>query len=381
MLPVQHDYATLPLPLTPDEQQTLTRLEVVIDQGLPAFYAVGEALVTIRNRKLYRGDAHTFEAYCLKRFNIGRASAYRMIDAAEVKEVLSPNGDNTLPENEAQIRALKTAPPERQADIWAKAQATAPVGKVTASHITQIVQMSMPREPDPPPAPEPERQISVFDQHLLDQDYEIIKITTPEQTIKITMPKLQVVEAYQQKLIDPVHEERRDWTCATCQQHFTDDYGFFYRSGRAVCLTCIETSDPCAACKSAHDHCYDCCHACKHTCNCKQDCRLDVQSDDEESDEREIVEPGEEFQFLQFGFYMRDREKIIKAGLRLLRPGGRRNAYEIQELLPMKSGKRTPSGQIEYSFQIIEKLETKAAMQRRMKELEQDDHIIFENHL
>lgn len=44
-------------------------------------------------------------------------------------------------------------------------------------------------------------------------------------------------------------------------------------------------------------------------------------------------------------------------------------------------GTKTPAGQVRYSFQIIEKFETKAAMQRRIKELEQNEHIIFENQL
>lgn len=78
-------------------------------------------------------------------------------------------------------------------------------------------------------------------------------------------------------------------------------------------------------------------------------------------------------------FFMRDREKIVKSGLRLLKPGGRMKVYELQELLPMKSGAHSPSGQALYSFQIIEKFETKAAMQRRIKELEQDEHLIFES--
>lgn len=80
-------------------------------------------------------------------------------------------------------------------------------------------------------------------------------------------------------------------------------------------------------------------------------------------------------------FYMRDREKIVRAGLRLLKPGGRMKAYELQELLPMKSGTKSPSGETLYSFRIIEKFETKAAMQRRIKELEQNDQIVFESRL
>lgn len=78
-----NDLSVLPLLLSVTERQELDHFESVIDQGLPTFYAVADALVAIRNRKLYRAECRTFEEYCLERWNIGRASAYRMIDAAE----------------------------------------------------------------------------------------------------------------------------------------------------------------------------------------------------------------------------------------------------------------------------------------------------------
>lgn len=151
---MQLDYATLPLPLTSAEQTNLNVLEGRIARGLETFYEVGEALILIRQHKLYRITYRTFEDYCAQRWHIGRASAYRMIDAAEVKDACLHFGDTPLPTNEAQVRALKAAPKDQQAAIWQKARESAPNGKVTANHIHQVIQTEIPM-PEPPPAAEP----------------------------------------------------------------------------------------------------------------------------------------------------------------------------------------------------------------------------------
>jgi len=150
------------MPLSVGERQEFEQHERTITGGLQTFYDVGRALVEIRNKRLYREKHTTFEAYCREIWGFSRPHAYRLIDAAEVAANISPNGD-TLPENEAQVRALKAAPGEKQKEVWAKAQATAPDGKVTAAHITDVIQTEIPMPPEPEPVPQPRpQQISVF---------------------------------------------------------------------------------------------------------------------------------------------------------------------------------------------------------------------------
>ena len=63
----------------------LKELEEVIRRGLSKFLEVGEALLEIRNSKLYRQAGHaTFEFYCHKRWGMSRFYAHRLIDSAEV---------------------------------------------------------------------------------------------------------------------------------------------------------------------------------------------------------------------------------------------------------------------------------------------------------
>jgi hypothetical protein len=124
--------------LTQPEQLELLQHETTIQQGLKSFFEVGKALATIRDKKLYRASHATFEEYCRVRWNIGRRSAYQLIEAAEVMENVR-NCAQTLPANEAQARPLTSLPASRQMAAWQRALETAPGGKVSAAHIQQVV--------------------------------------------------------------------------------------------------------------------------------------------------------------------------------------------------------------------------------------------------
>ena len=90
-------------PVTP---HTLAELEQLIERGLETFVEVGHALREIRDRRLYQPQHTTFEAYLRDRWQprLSRQHAHRLIQAAQVADVLSPIGD--VPANEAQAREL-----------------------------------------------------------------------------------------------------------------------------------------------------------------------------------------------------------------------------------------------------------------------------------
>jgi hypothetical protein len=94
------------------------------------------ALRTVRDAGLYRDVGYkTFEAYCAERWDMSRPSAYRLVDAANVREVLSPMGDK-LPENERQLRPLLIFrdAPELQIAAWLEVIETAPDGSGAMEH-------------------------------------------------------------------------------------------------------------------------------------------------------------------------------------------------------------------------------------------------------
>lgn len=128
------------------ETQRLEVLESVIDAGMQTFVHVGNALLEIRDGRLYRQTHATFEDYCRERWGMARNYANKMIAAAEVATNLGTTVP-ILPATESQARPLTALEPEQQREAWQRAVETAPNGKVTAAHVQSVV--SEYRRPEP----------------------------------------------------------------------------------------------------------------------------------------------------------------------------------------------------------------------------------------
>ncbi|NTY02061.1 hypothetical protein [Deinococcus sp. JMULE3] len=93
--------------LNQQEQATLMQLEGTIRDGWHGFVTVGEALLTIRDQRLYRVAHRTFGDYCEQVWGWSRQRAQQLMDAARTTQALSTIG--LQPENERQARELKEA--------------------------------------------------------------------------------------------------------------------------------------------------------------------------------------------------------------------------------------------------------------------------------
>lgn len=113
------------------EKQRLEVLESVIDAGMQTFVHVGNALLEIRDGRLYRHTHATFEDYCRDRWGMERRHAYRLIDAAQVVENVS--NWTQIPVTESQARPLTTLEPAQQREAWQRAVETAPTIEVGAA--------------------------------------------------------------------------------------------------------------------------------------------------------------------------------------------------------------------------------------------------------
>jgi hypothetical protein len=129
-------------PIIMDESHDLIALEKVIERGLDTFVQVGEALAEIRDRKLYRIEHPTFDAYLDKKWSLSRSRACRLIQAAETVKVL-PTGNR--PQTERQARPLATLPPAQRAEAWQKAVAASPDGQPTAAEVKTAVEKVKPK--------------------------------------------------------------------------------------------------------------------------------------------------------------------------------------------------------------------------------------------
>jgi hypothetical protein len=120
-----------------DESHELERCEVVIKQGLQTFIEVGQALRTIREKRLYRISFKTFEDYCVGRWAFKKSEAYRLIDASVVISNLSPIGE-VLPKTESQVRPLTSLESEIQKEVWTEVVKTHG-DNITAAKVQTVV--------------------------------------------------------------------------------------------------------------------------------------------------------------------------------------------------------------------------------------------------
>ena len=128
--------------------RTLEECEAVIERGLATFIEVGQALLEIRDSRLYRESHGTFESYCLDRWGFTPQHGGRLIAAAEVAGILEPIGSS--PPNEAVAREL--APLKNDPDAMREALAEASEdGPPTAAKVREAVQRKKVSEPKPEP--------------------------------------------------------------------------------------------------------------------------------------------------------------------------------------------------------------------------------------
>ncbi len=127
--------------LTKAEQDELTQCETVIRQGLDTFVQVGQALETIRDKKLYRLDYSTFEEYCQAKWDFSRVRASQLISSTQVYNNLLTSGlQNNLPTSERPLRPLASLSPEQQVTAYETAVEMADDKPPTSKQVDKAVE-------------------------------------------------------------------------------------------------------------------------------------------------------------------------------------------------------------------------------------------------
>lgn len=130
----------LQIELSPIELDELMRQELVIERGLKTFYEVGEALATIREKKLYRETYGTFEDYCQNKWGINSSRARQLIYGANVVDNLkSVTNVTLLPRSESQVRPLTTLKPDQQREAWEHTLYETNGEQPTAKQVDEVV--------------------------------------------------------------------------------------------------------------------------------------------------------------------------------------------------------------------------------------------------
>lgn len=125
---------------------TLAECEAVIERGLGTFVEVGEALLRIRDERLYRASHGTFEDYCRERWGFSRQTGYDLMQTAQVASVVQEVGQPTR-ETARELAPLRDEP-KAMREAWTEAveqHGPAP----TAAQVREVVAQ---REPPADPA-------------------------------------------------------------------------------------------------------------------------------------------------------------------------------------------------------------------------------------
>ena len=148
--------------LTITEAKRLSEYEFTIRNGLNSWMAVSNAMIQVHDKQLYREKAETFEAYCKEEFGLSRQRVYQLIESGKAANVvaslvdkrvdsLSTMVDKTPPSERAIRELAKVENDLQKADLWVKAEETAPKTKdgepnVTAAHVAKTRKAMFPPE-------------------------------------------------------------------------------------------------------------------------------------------------------------------------------------------------------------------------------------------
>jgi hypothetical protein len=125
------------------EKNDLQYNEGIIQKGLESWRQVSEALLTIRDGRLYRESHKSFEAYCRDRWNISRPRAYQLIGSSEVVKELPEKMSNML-DNPRQAAELAKVPTEKREKVIERTIERE--GKLTAKAIKETARETAPVE-------------------------------------------------------------------------------------------------------------------------------------------------------------------------------------------------------------------------------------------
>lgn len=141
------DYAIKkpPPPAPPVQQTRIDILTGIVRRHLVGRDLARQALQEIHNDKLYAAKYGTFENYCRDELQIGRAHAYRLLEAENVKATLEMSPKETEKINENAVRVIKAIPVAERSEV---VREVAKSGPVTAKRIASEVAS---RKPPPRP--------------------------------------------------------------------------------------------------------------------------------------------------------------------------------------------------------------------------------------
>ena len=130
-------------PLTDEERADFDRYGARFKEIENTWMEFGEAILDIRERRLYRGEYKTFEAFCRNEIAMGKSNVNRQLQCSQVAKHLATNV--AIPLLEGHVRPLlRLNDPAKQVLAFQQAvdQAKKENKPLTALHVTRAVRES-----------------------------------------------------------------------------------------------------------------------------------------------------------------------------------------------------------------------------------------------
>ena len=129
-----------------DVTRELANQEARIAAGLTAFQEVGDALLKIKEAKLYRQTYTTWESYLQSRWGMSDSQSMRLISASQICREIAASGV-TPPQIESHARELRIVPEGERAKVWQEITTEMPAEQLTAEQIADKVAERVKRKP------------------------------------------------------------------------------------------------------------------------------------------------------------------------------------------------------------------------------------------
>ncbi len=130
-------------PLTGGEERRLVHCEKTVEKGMGTFREVGQALLEIRDSRLYRREYETFADYCKKRWGFTHGRARQLISAAKIQS------DTTVSlSGERSTRELARVPTDQRETVLAWAEEKSGDQPLTAAAIKSAAKDVLESESD-----------------------------------------------------------------------------------------------------------------------------------------------------------------------------------------------------------------------------------------
>jgi len=113
--------------ITTTETELLAFCERKIAAGISTFCEVGDALLKIRDARLYRATHASFAAYCIEKWGMTRRRADQLIEASVVVVGLQSENNCSQIQTESQARELAHVPAAARAYVLKEVAAAGPV--------------------------------------------------------------------------------------------------------------------------------------------------------------------------------------------------------------------------------------------------------------